>query len=94
MELGAANQRLEGRGCPPASLGFRSAEPAAAGGDEVRAIDRPLDRVGPGWVAKVHSRRDNVPVYEATGGSIAHSADLALNRLWLAIERSWSGTAG
>ncbi|NEM08732.1 hypothetical protein [Geodermatophilus normandii] len=41
-----------------------------------------------GWVAKVDSRYDNEPVHEATGGSMARSADLALNRLWLAIERS------
>ena len=44
-----------------------------------------LDR---GWVAKVDSRHGNVPVHEATGGSIARSADQALNRLLLAIERS------
>jgi hypothetical protein len=41
-----------------------------------------------GWVVKVDSRHDNVPVHEATGGSIARSADQALDRLLLAIERS------
>ena len=41
-----------------------------------------------GWVAKLDSRHANVPVREASGGPILRSADMALNRLVLAIEQS------
>jgi hypothetical protein len=40
-----------------------------------------------GWVAKVDSGHE-LPVYEAKDGSIAQSADEAMNRLLAAVERS------
>ncbi|MGY1829038.1 hypothetical protein ACI8AA_01270 [Geodermatophilus sp. SYSU D01180] len=47
-----------------------------------------LIEVDQGWVAKVDSRHEAVPVHQVTDGPIAGSADQALNRLLLAVERS------